>query len=77
MSESRQRVLGRVIKGCSRVLLLVGAAAFLVGGKLLHEIKHESFLASEGIGVVGGILLMLLGAAIALPGKPQKPSNAD
>jgi hypothetical protein len=77
MFESRQPVLRRVIEGCSSLLLLAGAITFLVGDKFLHEIKHEGFLASEGNGIVGGLLLMLLGVAIAPAGKSQKSRKPD
>jgi len=47
----------------------MGAAFFLIGGKFLYEIKHGSFLVSETIGILGGVLLMLLGAGVAIAGK--------
>jgi len=34
-----------------------------------YEIKHVSFLVSEVVGILGGVLLMLLGARIALAAK--------
>ena len=60
------------VRGFSRLLLWSGAAVFLVGGKFLYEIRHRSFAASEVVGIVVGILLMLLGAAIAGKGKSIK-----
>ena len=56
----------------SNFLLWAGAAVFLIGGKFLHEIKHGSFLVSETIGILGGVLLMLLGAGIAIAGKSPR-----
>jgi hypothetical protein len=50
----------------------VGAVVFLVGGKFLYEIKHVSFLVSEGVCIVGGVLMMLLGAGIAIKNKPSR-----
>jgi hypothetical protein len=75
MADSRQPVLQRIIRGCSRLLLLVGAAVFFVGGKFLYEIKHVSFLVSEVVGILGGVLLMLLGAGIAIAGKTRRPEK--
>ena len=72
MADSRQPVLKRIIRGCSRLLLVVGAAVFLVGGKFLYEIKHANFLVSETVGILGGVLLMLLGAAMAIAGKSSE-----
>jgi hypothetical protein len=72
MADSKQPVLQRIMKACSRLLLLVGAAVFLVGGKFLYEIKHMSFAVSEVIGIAGGVLLMLLGAGIAIAGKSRR-----
>jgi hypothetical protein len=50
----------------------VGAAAFLVGGKFLYEIKHIDFFTSEAIGIPSGVLLAFLGVAIT----PAKRSKA-
>jgi hypothetical protein len=72
MTDSRQPILQRIIRGCSRLLLLVGAVVFLVGGKFLYEIKHVNFLVSETIGIVGGVLLMLMGAGIEIRNKPSR-----
>jgi hypothetical protein len=54
----------KIVRGCSRLLLWVGGAVFLVGGKFLYEIKHVNFANAEAEGIVVGVLLMLLGAGI-------------
>jgi hypothetical protein len=74
-SMATQPVLQRIIQGCSRLLLVVGAAVFLVGGKFFYEIKHVNFIASETGGIIGGVLLMLLGAGIAIAGKSAGPEK--
>jgi hypothetical protein len=66
MTDSHQPVLRRIILGASRPLLLVGALVFCVGDKFLYEIKHMNFLVSEAVGILGGVLLMLMGAGIAV-----------
>jgi hypothetical protein len=65
MGNSKHSALQSIIQGCSRVLLVLGAAVFLIGGKFLYEIKHVTFWAAEAICIFGGVLLMLLGAGIA------------
>jgi hypothetical protein len=70
MSGSGQRITGKVVEGFSRLLLLIGATVFFIGGKFLYEIKHRNFLASESIGILGGLFLMFLGWAIARPKGP-------
>ena len=77
MADSRQPVQQRIIRGCSRFFLWVGAAVFLVGDKFLYEIKHANFLISEGAGILGGVLLMLLGAGIGIACKSPKPEQCD
>jgi hypothetical protein len=64
----------KIIRGCSRLLLWVGAAVFLVGGKFLYEIKHVNFGNAEAEGIIGGVLLMLLGAGIGMAdtSRPRK-----
>jgi hypothetical protein len=47
-------------------LLWVGAVVFLFGDAFLYEIRHVNFFVSAAIGIPGGILVMLLGAGIAL-----------
>jgi hypothetical protein len=53
----------------------MGAAIFLIGGKFLYEIKHVSFVVSETVCIVGGVLLMLLGAGIGIAGKSRRVSE--
>jgi hypothetical protein len=77
MSDSRQPIQQWIIRGCSRLLLLVGAAVFLIGGKFLYEIKHVSFLVSETVGILGAVVLMLLGAGIAIRGKAPRGPEQD
>jgi hypothetical protein len=75
MADFRKQVSQRVSRVCSRLLLFGGAAIFLVGGKVLYEIKHISFLESEAIGIFGGALLMLLGGGIAISDKTRRPAK--
>ena len=72
MGDHSQSVRQNVIRACSRVLLWGGAAVFLIGGKFLYEIRHVSFAVSETVGIVGGVLLMLIGAGIGIAGKPPR-----
>ena len=72
MTESRQPALQRIIQGCSRLLLWAGAAVFLGGDAFLYEIKHVNFFVSAAIGILGGVLVMLLGAGIAVANKSRK-----
>lgn len=53
-----------MIQGCSYHFPRIGAAVFLVVGKFLYEIKHVSFMVSETVGILGGVVLMLLGVRI-------------
>ena len=72
MTDSNQLLLKRIIQGCSRLLVWIGAAVFLLGGKFLYEIKHVNFLTSEVAGILVGVLMMLLGAGI---GNAEKSSS--
>ena len=45
---------------------------FLFGDAFLYEIKHMNFFVSTVIGIGGGVLLMLLGWAIATASKSSK-----
>jgi RHS repeat-associated protein len=65
----------RIIRGCSRLLLWVGAAIFFVGDAYLYEIKHVNFLVSAAVGILGGSLVMLLAAGIAVACKSGKPER--
>jgi hypothetical protein len=73
LADSTQPILQKIIDGCSSLLLLVGAVVFFVGDKFLHQIKHVNFVVSEVGGIAAGVLLMLLGAGIAIMGKSPKP----
>lgn len=75
MVEQRQPVIRKMLRGCSRLLLLVGAAVFFVGDKFLYEIKHVNFFISAAVGILGGSLVMLLGAGIAVACKSPKPEQ--
>ena len=75
MTDSQQPVLQRIIRGCSRLLLWVGAAIFFVGDAYLYEIKHVNFFVSAAIGILGGSLVMLLAAGIAVACKSAKPER--
>ena len=72
MGNSRQTTGQTIIRAFSRLLLWMGAAIFLIGGKFLYEIKHVSFVVSETVCIVGGALLMLLGAGIGIAGKSRR-----
>lgn len=73
MPDSREPVLHRMIRGCSRLLLWVGAVIFLLGDAFLYKIEHTNFFVSAAIGILGGVLVMLLGAAIGVAGKAIRP----
>jgi hypothetical protein len=72
MSDFQKPILQSIIRGCSRLLLYVGAAIFLVGNAYLYEIQHVNFFVSAAIGILGGALVMLLGAGIAVAWKSAK-----
>ena len=55
--------------------MLLGGLVFLFGDRFLHEITHVSFLVSETIGILAGVLLMFLGAGIGMAGKPPKQQS--
>ena len=65
----------KIIQGCSRLLLWAGAAVFLAGDAFLYEIKHMNFFVSAAIGILGGVLVMLLGAGIAVAIKSPGPGQ--
>ncbi|HKF52241.1 MAG TPA: hypothetical protein VKB26_08005 [Candidatus Acidoferrales bacterium] len=69
MTNSRQL---KVIRGFSRLLLWVGALIFFFGDAFLYEIKHVSFLLSALIGILGGVLVMFLGAGLAIASKSRE-----
>lgn len=73
MTDLREPVLQRMIRGCSRLLLWVGALIFLLGDAFLYEIKHVNFFVSLAVGLLGGVLLMMLGAGVGLASKTLKP----
>jgi hypothetical protein len=72
MSDSRKPVLQRMIRGCSRLLLWVGAVVFLFGDAFLYEIKHVNFFVSAAIGILGGVIVMVLGAGIGIASKSPR-----
>ena len=72
MTNSRQPVLQRMLQGCSRILLWAGAAVFLVGDAFLYEIRHMNFFVSAAIGILGGLLVMVLGAVIGIASKSPR-----
>ena len=73
MTDTREAVLQKMIRGCSRLLLWVGALVFLFGDAFLSEIKHVNFFVSVATGILGGVLVMLLGAGIGVASKTLKP----
>jgi hypothetical protein len=75
MADSGKSTLQMIIRGCSRLLLLVGAVVFFFGDRFLREIEHVNVLASEAIGILGGVLLMVLGAGIKILDKSPKPEQ--
>jgi hypothetical protein len=76
--DSKRSALQKIIGGFSRLLLWVGAAVFLAGDAFLYEIKHVNFFISAAIGILGGVLVMLLGAGIALANKsPRSGQHVD
>jgi hypothetical protein len=75
MVEQRQPVIQTILRGCSRLLLWVGAAVFFFGDAYLYEIKHVNFLVSATVGILGGSLVMLMGAGIAVACKSPKPEQ--
>ena len=72
MIDPWQMVFQRIIRESSRLLLWAGAAMFFVGDAYLYEIRHVNFFVSAAVGIVGGTLLMLLGAGIAIASKSLK-----
>jgi hypothetical protein len=65
----------KIIHGCSRVVMGAGAVVFLIGGKFLHEIRHLNLMNAEAVAIIGGVLLMLLGAGIGMAGKKSSPKH--
>jgi hypothetical protein len=61
-----------MLQGCSRLLLWAGAAFFFVGDAFLYEIKHVNFFVSAAIGILGGVVVMLLGAGIGVASKSPR-----
>lgn len=75
MTDSRESVLQRTIRGCSRLLLWVGVLVFFFGDAFLYEIKHVNFFVSAATGILGGVLVMLIGAGIGVASKTLKPGQ--
>jgi hypothetical protein len=61
-----------MIQGCSRLLLWAGAVVFLFGDAFLYEIKHVNFFVSAAIGILGGVIVMVLGAGIGIASKSPR-----
>jgi len=72
MTDPNPPVLQKIIQASSRLLLWAGAVVFLVGDAFLYEIKHVKFFASAAIGILGGVLVMLLGAVIGVASKSPR-----
>ncbi len=77
MADPSEPLLRKIIQGCSRLFVWIGAAVFLLGGKFLYEIKHINFLTSEVSCILVGVLLMLIGAGISIADKSPKPKQLD
>lgn len=75
MTDRQQPNLQRMVRGCSRLLLWAGAAVLLFGEPFLHQIGQVNLFVSALIGIPGGILVMLLGAGIAVASKSPKPEQ--
>jgi hypothetical protein len=75
MTTASSSVLRRSLSGCSKLLLYTGAAVFLVGGKFLYEIRHVNFFTAEVAGILCGVLLMILGAAVGPARKQGLPTD--
>ena len=74
MTAQNQQLFRKLKYLLSRTLLMVGAAGFLIGDRFLHEIMHVNAVASEVIGIGGGILVMLIGGAL---GDLRKSTQAE
>jgi len=72
MTNSRRK---EIMRASSRLLQWVGALIFLFGDAFLYEIKHVNFLMSALIGIIGGVLVMLLGAGLAIANKSRDQSS--
>jgi hypothetical protein len=72
VSNFKRPVLQTIVQGCSRLLLWVGAAVFLAGDAFLYEIKHVNFFVSAAIGILGGLVVMVLGAGIGIASKSPR-----
>jgi hypothetical protein len=57
--------------------MFAGAVVFFLGDKFLYEVKHVKFLYSEAFGILGGVLLMLLGAGITRASKSSRQNQHD
>ena len=75
MTDSQQPVLQRIIRGCSRLLLWVGAAIFSSETRTFMRSSDVNFLVSAAVGILGGSLVMLLAAEIAVACKSAKPER--
>jgi hypothetical protein len=72
MTDPKQPIRQRIIQMCSRLLLWAGAVVFLVGDAFLYEIRHVNFFVSAAVGILGGVLVMLLGAGILVASRSPR-----
>ena len=77
MANSSQPAQQWIAKVFSCVLIYTGAAVFLLGDKFLHQFEHLNFFASEFIGILAGVLLMLLGAGADKAFKSPKAEQGN
>lgn len=61
----------------SKLLMLAGGLAFFFGDRALREIWHWRFAPAELAGIGGGLLLMILGAALQHQFRQTRPSQTE
>jgi hypothetical protein len=64
MSESAKSIGTRTIQLFSKLLMVLGGLVFLIGDRFLEGFAHFSFVTSEAIGIVSGLLLCGLAYSI-------------
>jgi hypothetical protein len=69
MSTSIRQITRLGLLGCGRTLIALGAFVFLLGDRLLREVFQFSFMYAEGIGLLSGILIMVIGALMQYAAK--------